>query len=88
MRSISCYNRICHDVGGRACGRVSVFVRDGTTHSHITLNTTLQAEAITLTSGKVFIICSLHLPLSEPLDVPALEQLITQLPSPYMYLSN
>ena len=40
-RRFSCYNRICHDVGGRACGGVSVLVRDGTTHSQITLNTTL-----------------------------------------------
>ena len=34
-RRFSCYNRICHDVGGRACGGVSVLVRDGTTHSQI-----------------------------------------------------
>ena len=27
-RRFSCYNRICHDVGGRACGGVSVLVRD------------------------------------------------------------
>ena len=39
IRGSSCYNRICHDVGGRACGGVSVLVQDGTTHSHITLNT-------------------------------------------------
>ena len=40
-RRFSCFNRICHNVGGRACGGVSVLVRDGTTHSQITLNTTL-----------------------------------------------
>ena len=44
----------------------------------------MQAEAVTLTSGKVFTVCSLYLLPSEPLDVPTLEQLITQLPSPYM----
>ena len=88
IRGFSCYNRICHDVGGRACGGVSVLVRDGTTHSNITLNTTLQAEAVTVTSGKVFTVCSLYLPPSEPLNVPALEQLIAQLPSPYMLLGD
>ena len=88
IRGFSCYNKICHDVGGRACGGVSVLVRDGATHGHITLNTTLQAEAVTVTSGKVFTVCSLYLPPSEPLDVPALEQLITQLPSPYMLLGD
>ena len=70
IRGFSCYNRICHDVGGRACGGVSVLVRDGTTHSHITPNTTLQAEAVTVTSGKVFTVCSLYLPPSEPLMFP------------------
>ena len=62
MRGFSCYNNICHDVSGRACGGVSVFVRDGIIHSRVPLNTVLQAEAVTITNGKVFTVCSLYLP--------------------------
>ncbi len=88
MRGFTCYNKISHDIGGRACGGVSVFVRNGTIHSRVQLNTVLQAEAVTITVGKVFTVCSLYLPPSEPIDVLELESLILQLPAPFLLLGD
>ena len=88
MRGFSCYNNICHDVSGRACGGVSVFVRDGIIHSRVPLNTVLQAEAVTITNGKVFTVCSLYLPPRDAIDIHELELLISQLPAPYILLGD
>ena len=45
IRGSNCIHLTSHDIGGRACGGVSVLVRDGIPSSECTLNTSLQAES-------------------------------------------
>ena len=69
------------DIGGRACGGVSVLVRDGILCSACKLNTTLQAKAVTISTSKTITICLLYLPPSENLNIVLLSHLIYQLPT-------
>ena len=72
------------DIGGRACGGVSVMVRDGIPSSECTLNTSLQEKAVTKSTSKTITICSLYLPPSENLNIVLLTRLIAQLPTPFV----
>ena len=70
---------ISRDIGGRACGGVSVLARDSIPYSECTLNTTLQAKAVTISTSKIITICLLYLPPSENLNSVLLNRLIDQL---------
>ena len=72
------------DIGGRACGGVSVLSRDGIPSSECTLNTSLQAKSVTISTSKTITICSLYLPPSENLNIILSTRLIAQLPTPFV----
>ena len=69
IRGFNCIHLTSRDIGGRACGGVSVMVRDGIPSSECTLNTSLQAKAVTISTSKIITICSLYLPPSENLNI-------------------
>ena len=58
--------------------------RDGIPSSECTLNTSLQAKAVTISTSKTITICSLYLPPSENLNIVLLSRLIDQLPAPFV----
>ena len=84
IRGFNCIHLTSRDIGGRACGGVSVLVRDGIPSSECTLNTSLQAKAVTISTSKTITICSLYLPPSENLNIVLLSRLIDQLPAPFV----
>ena len=85
IRGCNCINLTSRDIGGRACGAgVSVLVRDGIPYSECTLNTTLQAKAVTISTSKTITVCSLYLPPSENLNIVLLTRLIDQPPTPFV----
>ena len=84
IRGFNCIHLTSRDIGGRACGGVSVLVRDGIPSSECTLNTSLQAKAVTISTSKTITICSLYLPPSENLNIVLLTRLIAQLPTPFV----
>ena len=84
IRGFNCIHLTSRDIGGRACGGVSVLVRDGIPSSECTLNTSLQAKAVTISTSKTITICSLYLPPSENLNIVLLTRLIDQLPNPFV----
>ena len=65
-------------------GGVSVLVRDGIPSSECTLNTSLQAKAVTISTSKTITVCSLYLPHSEHLNIVLLTRLIDQLPNSFV----
>ena len=71
-------------IGGRACGGVSVLVRDGIPSSECSLNTSLQPKAVTISTSKTITVCSLYMPTSENLNIVLLTRLIDQLPTPFV----
>ena len=82
IRGFNCINLTSRDIGGRACGGVSVLVRDGIPYSECKLHTTLQAKAVTISTSKTITICSLYFPPS--LIIVLLSRLIDQLPAPFL----
>ena len=57
-------------------------------HRQIDLNTTLQAVAIHVQLDKLYTICNLYLPPNSPVNLQELEDLIDQLPSPYLLVGD
>ena len=72
----------------RACWGVSILVKDGTPHQHITLKTNLQAVAVNINCHRPMTICSVYLPPNRSVDVVELRQLVKQLPKPFMLLGD
>ena len=56
----------------------------GKQQQQCTLNTSLQAKAVAISTSKTITICSLYLPLSENLNIDLLTRLIAQLPTPFV----
>ena len=83
-RGFNCIHLTSRDIGDRACGGVSVLLRDGIPSSECTLNTSLQAKAVTISTSKTITICSLYFPPSEKLNIVLLSRLIDQLPAPFV----
>ena len=61
-----------------------MLVRDGIPSSECTLNTSLQAKPVTISTSKTITVCSLYLPPSENLNIVLLTRLIDQLPTPFV----
>ena len=72
----------------RAAGGVSIFINNNAPHSHIPLNTNLQAVAVSITLHRVITICSIYIPPSSRLSPKDLDDLIPQLPSPFILLGD
>ena len=84
IRGFNCIHLTNHNIDSRACGGLSVMVRDGIPSSEYTLNTSLQAKAVTISTSKTITICSVYLPPSENLNIVLLTRLIAQLPTPFV----
>lgn len=79
------YGNIAHD---RATGGSSILVKNGIIHTHIALNTNLQATAVRLNLNKTFTICSLYIPPPFHLTASDLHNLYNQLPEPRLILGD
>ena len=79
----SIYNKVFTD-GEKARGGVSIIVSNNIPHKVISLNTNLQAVAIRLSLHSAVTLCSLYLPPSTPINETSLNDLVTQLPSPFI----
>ena len=75
-------------VDGRACGGVSVLVKKSIPHRQITLNTNLQAVAVVLSLHKTITICSIYIPPRYQLGNRELNDLLDQLPSPFILIGD
>lgn len=82
------YHHLSRDIGGRACGGVSLLIKDSIPHSKVTLVTTLQAKAITISVPSVITICSLYLSPSVAIDIASINSLVGQLPKPFILLGD
>ena len=81
IRGFNCIHLTSRDIGGRAGGGLSVLVRDGIPSSECTLNTSLQAKTVTISTSKTITVCSLYLSPSENLNIVLLTRLIDQRPT-------
>ena len=73
---------------GNAHGGVGIWVKNDKPAHRITLNTNLQAVAVSLMMGKRVNICSLYLPPNEVIPRQEIENLVKQLPKPFLLLGD
>ena len=73
---------------GRAAGGTAILVRQGIIHSHLQLDTSLQATAVRITLCKTITLYSINIPPSSAISLHDMDDLVRQLPTPYMLLGD
>ena len=76
------------DTEQRASGGVSILIRKDIPQNKININTHLQAIAVSATLHKTVTICSLYIPLHDPINENELNNLIEQLPKPFILMGD
>ena len=74
--------------GDRARGGVAIVVNDSVPKRTINVNTSLRATAVSISLTKTITICSVYLPPSVTIDCNELDQLIDQLPKPFLLMGD
>ena len=87
MKNYEQYDYI-HDTGLRASGGVSILIRKNIPQSKINISTPLQVVAISATLHKTTAICSIYIPPQDPINEEQLNNLINQLPKPYILMGD
>ena len=87
FKGYSTFNYIFNN-NDRAAGGASVVVSNRVPHSQINLNTPLQAVAVRATLHKTVTICSVYLPPNVAIQYEDLNNLIKQLPEPFVLLGD
>ena len=87
FRRFSTYNAYSNNVD-RASGGVSIVVNAKAIHSVVPLQTNLQAVAVRITIEKTITVCSLYLPPGTSVVQTDLDDLVRQLPAPYIVLGD
>lgn len=88
IRNFCMYNSYGPVVHNRASGGSSILIKCGIIHSHINLNTSLQAVAIRVSLHRTFTVCSVYIPPSKRVTKEELSHLYNQLPSPSLILGD
>ena len=69
-------------------GGVCILIKNSIGHKMLPLNTRLQAVATRCYIGRLYTICSIYLPPNNPVEMEDLEDLLSQLPQPYLLLGD
>jgi ribonuclease HI len=88
LRKYSHYYKNNLTTDGRPRGGVSIFIKRNIPHSQILLNTTLQATAVKISLHRPITLCSIYLPPSINIDIADLDAIVSQLPSPILFLGD
>ena len=87
IKNFTQYNHI-NNTDQRASGGATILIRNDIPQSEIKITTKLQAVAAQATLPKTTTICSLYLPPNETLNRVELDQLIHQLPKPFILMGD
>ena len=83
-----CFYQCCPPIGDRAKGGAAIIISKKLQHHAVQINTTLQAVAVCVILEKPITICSLYLPPDLNFNVNNLQNLIDQLPTPFLLLGD
>ena len=86
MKNYYSYNYI-RQYTDRPCGGLSIIINN-IPHSEITLNTNIQAVAISATLHKTITVCSVYIPPNEEPKELELNKLTEQLPRPFVIMGD
>ncbi|GFT21428.1 putative RNA-directed DNA polymerase from transposon X-element [Trichonephila clavipes] len=87
IRGYSILRKDCN-TGERACGGVALLINHSTPFSPVLIRTSLQAVAVQVSIFSTVTICNVYLPPNVPLNFRELQELIDQLPSPFILLGD
>ena len=87
IRGYSCH-RIDRLIANQASGGVATFVREDVFCQEVNLNTQLEAVAVQIPLPGMTTICNVYLPPGALIDSADIEDLIAQLPPPFILLGD
>ena len=87
LRYHSCYFKRLNG-NDKASGGVAVIVNNNVPHLSVKLDCTLQAVAVSISLNKTVTLCFVYLPPSSPNDARKLDNLINQLPKPFILMGD
>ena len=87
FKNYTIYNYIT-DANQKASGGTSILIRSDTPHSPVDINSNLQAVAVNVTLSKPITICSIYLSTHDNFTKQDLENIINQLPRPFILLGD
>ncbi|GFT36082.1 CCHC-type domain-containing protein [Trichonephila clavipes] len=87
IRGYSILRKDCN-TGERACGGVALLINHTTPFSPVLIRTSLQAVAVQVSIFSTVTVCNVYLPPNVPLNFRELQELIDQLPSPFVLLGD
>ena len=73
---------------GRASGGVAIYVNSNYHSEEIIINTNLEVVAVKVSIKNPLTICNVYLPNSHDFEPPDIQNIINQLPSPYILLGD
>lgn len=71
-----------------ASGGVATFVKQDVFRHNIPLQTSLEATAVSIKLNIVVTVCNIYLPNSQTLNILELDNIITQLPKPFIVVGD
>ena len=87
LKGYTMYDYI-HQAGDRASGGSSIIINNSIPQIQIPLNTNLQAIAVKTTLHVTIHICSIYLPPNDQINEAELENLLQQLPKPFIIMGD
>jgi hypothetical protein len=88
LRKYYSFHILSEAIDTRSSGGVTIMIKISIPHRQISLNTNLQAVAVTLSLHNTITLCSIYIPPSYPLGGNERDELISQLPSPFILIGD
>lgn len=89
IKGFKSYLKNCElEEGQNAHGGVGIFVKNFVSSYKINLQTPLQAVAVSIKYHKRITVCSIYLPPNEEIEIAQLQNLVEQLPKPFLILGD
>ena len=83
LKNHSCFCKNRSD-NHKASGVVAVIVNNSVPYHPVKLESTLEAVAVNISFNKTITVCSVYLSPSAPMDIKKLDNLVDQLPKPFL----
>ena len=88
LKNYTGYHKFSGNENNHPKGGTSIFIHNTIPQSQIQLNTHIDAIATTITLSKTFTLCNIYLPPTSNPSVTDLENLIRQLPKPFLLVGD
>ena len=88
MRGFTSYNVFSRAADDRACGGVSVLIKNCISQTRVPVTSNIQCVAVRVSLHRTFTVCSIYIPPSQSFAIADLDHIYSQLPSPAMLVGD